>query len=137
MDILCYGQRMLNPFRGIINVIKYKAAEAVTTDGVRWDIYVKNESLLSDVHGKHHPSKKIQVSEIRYATWTTRGIKYGRVYQSEDYTRMAAQGDVLYRKILKINERLPFPLQDNHELWLLDQQLQPLARQLITLLRPS
>ncbi len=30
MDIQCYGQRMLNPFRGIINVIKYKAAEAAT-----------------------------------------------------------------------------------------------------------
>lgn len=128
MDIQCYGQRMLNPFRGIINVIKYKAAEAVTTDGIRWDIYVKNESLLSDVHDKHKPSKKIQISEIRYASWTRAGgIKYGRRYQSEDYTRMAAQGDVLYQKILEINENLPFPLQDNYELWLLDRQLQPLA----------
>jgi len=45
MSFYCYSQRLLNPYRGIINCIRYRSAEAVTADGVRWDIYVSNEAL--------------------------------------------------------------------------------------------
>mgnify|MGYP001087937616 CR=1 FL=1 len=42
MVIECYAQRLLNPFRGAMLTIRYEAAEAVTLDGLRWDIYVAN-----------------------------------------------------------------------------------------------
>lgn len=38
MQIECYAQRLLNPFRGTMQVVKYASAEAVSTDGVHWDI---------------------------------------------------------------------------------------------------
>ncbi len=38
MAVECYAQRLLNPYRGTMHVIKYEAAEAVTLDGVHWDI---------------------------------------------------------------------------------------------------
>lgn len=41
MPIRCYAQRLLNPFRGVKNVIEYQAAEAVTVDGLHRDIYVR------------------------------------------------------------------------------------------------
>jgi hypothetical protein len=41
-----YSQRLLNPFRGCIQVIRDEAAEAVSMDGVHWDIYVSNDALL-------------------------------------------------------------------------------------------
>ena len=34
MPVECYAQRLLNPYRGTMHVIKYEAAEAVTLDGV-------------------------------------------------------------------------------------------------------
>ena len=46
MQIECYAQRLLNPFRGVVHTIRYQSAEAVTTDGVEWDIYVANDALL-------------------------------------------------------------------------------------------
>src|SRR3569832_1121778 len=44
MQIECYAQRLLNPFRGVVHTIRYQSAEAVTTDGVEWDIYVANDA---------------------------------------------------------------------------------------------
>jgi len=33
MPIAYYTRRLLNPFRGVINCIRYESAEAVTLDG--------------------------------------------------------------------------------------------------------
>jgi len=30
----CYAQRLLNLFRGVMNIIEHEGAEAVTTDGL-------------------------------------------------------------------------------------------------------
>ena len=63
--IQCYSQRLLNPFRGVMNFITYESAEAVTTDGVHWDIYVIDGELLEGLEGKN-----ILTSEIRYGSWS-------------------------------------------------------------------
>jgi hypothetical protein len=49
MTFDCYTQRLLKPFRGTVNTIRYRSAEAVTADGIRWDIYVSNEALQHDL----------------------------------------------------------------------------------------
>ena len=49
MELECYAQRLLNPFRGVMNIIAYQGAEAVTTDGVHWDIYVRDTELVQDL----------------------------------------------------------------------------------------
>jgi hypothetical protein len=41
-----YSQRMLNPYRGIMNVLDMGTADAVTTDGITWTLYLQDESLL-------------------------------------------------------------------------------------------
>lgn len=124
MPIECYAQRLLNPFRGTLQVIRYAAAEAVSLDGVNWDIYVANESLLEGLA----PSAHAQVSDIRYGNWSqARGLRRGPLYPSEDFRRMEALGDVVYGALRQWHTRVPFELSDHYEYWLLDAQAKPLA----------
>ena len=122
--IECYAQRLLNPYRGVVHVLRYQSAEAVTTDGIHWDIYVANDELLKGLP-RH---KKIQTSDIRYGSWSRdKGLKRGPIYPSEDFKRMEAQGAIAYEALLKLHDRLPFPLRDYLELWLLDPVGLPLV----------
>lgn len=122
MSIVCYAQRLLNPFRGVVNVIKYQAAEAVTLDGVHWDIYVANEALSAGLKGK------AQISDIRYGSWSeAAGLKRGPIYPSDDFKRMEVQGQVVYDYLREHHRDVPFPFADRYELWLLDEGRHPLA----------
>lgn len=124
MTIRCYAQRLLNPFRGIINVIEYEGAEAVTMDGVFWDIYVRNAELVKDFEN----ADRVQTSDIRYGSWSVaEGLKRGPIQPSEDFKRMEQQGYVVYEHLLKHHREVPFAFADHYELWLLDKSQQPLA----------
>ena len=115
--VVCYAQRLLNPYRGVVHVLRFQSAEAVTTDGVHWDLYVANDELLKGLP-RH---KKIQTSDIRYGSWSPdNGLKRGPLYPSEDFKRMEAQGAIAFEALLKLHQRLPFQLRDYLELWLLD-----------------
>lgn len=122
MEIQCYAQRLLNPFRGVINVIKYQSAEAVTMDGVHWDIYVANDMLNAGLRGK------AQISDIRYGHWTeAEGLKRGPIYPSDDFKRMEVRGNIVYEYLREHYTEVPFAFCDRFELWLLDAQRKPLA----------
>jgi len=122
MSIICYAQRLLNPFRGVVNVIKYQSAEAVTMDGVHWDIYVANESLREGLKGKS------QISDIRYGSWSvSEGLKRGPIYPSDDFKRMEVQGHIVYEYLRDHHQDVPFDFTDRFELWLLEENNQPLA----------
>ncbi|MEJ5211993.1 MAG: hypothetical protein WHV61_11285 [Burkholderiales bacterium] len=124
MSVECYGQRLLNPFRGAMHTIRYEAAEAVTLDGVHWDIYVANDSLLEGLDASRHP----QITDIRFGAWSVeKGLKRGPIYPSEDFLRMEEMGAIVYQYLTQVHQRVPFPFRDRHEFWLLDAEGQPLA----------
>ena len=124
MKFDCYAQRLLNPFRGVINTIRYQSAEAVTADGVRWDIYVSNESLQHDLPD----GVRTKVSDIRYGNWSAAtGLTRGPIFPSEEFRTMEAMGAAVYRHLLTVQDAVPFPFTDRFELWLLDQSNRPLA----------
>ncbi len=124
LPVHCYSQRLLNPFRGVVNIIRYQSAEAVTSDGVNWDIYVSNDSLLDGLDG----SKSVQISDIRYGRWSKReGLTRGPLYPSAEFYQMEDMGAVVYQHLLQVHQRVPFPFDDFIELWLLDKNNQPLA----------
>lgn len=124
MVIECRAQRLLNPFRGVVHIIRYGAAEAVTSDGEHWDIYVSNDELLRGLPS----SVVVQTSDIRYGSWSlAKGLKRGPIYPSDDFLRMEAMGAALYEYLLTAHDKLPFPFEDRYELWLLDIEGQPLA----------
>jgi hypothetical protein len=120
----CYSQRLLNPFRGSMNCIRYRSADAVTADGVHWDIYVSNEALLEGLPGQ----RKAQVSDIRFGSWSrARGLRRGPLFPSDDFLQLEAMGQRLYEILLETHGQVPFPFRDDYELWLLDRELHPLA----------
>ncbi len=122
--IRCYSQRLLNPFRGAVNVIRYKSAEAVTSDGIQWDIYVSNAALLEGLD----KTGNVQISDIRYGRWSReQGLTRGPVYPSDEFFMLEKMGSVVYQHLLSVHDKLPFPFLDSIELWLLDRQQRPLA----------
>ncbi len=125
MQIECYAQRLLNPFRGVVHTIRFQSAEAVTTDGIEWDIYVANDALLE---GLGRAGKRAQISDIRYGHWSAeKGLKRGPLYPSDDFKRLEELGAVVYEHLLKVHRDVPFAFRDQFELWLLDRNDQPLA----------
>jgi len=124
MTFRCYAQRLLNPFRGAMHVVKRGGAEAVTVDGLHWDIYVAMEDMLDALWGV----QRVQVADIRFGSWSEhKGLKRGPRYPSEDFRLMAAQGQALYEHLTRVHGQVPFPFADRHELWLLDPERRPLA----------
>ncbi|MDP1645617.1 MAG: hypothetical protein Q8K35_04745 [Thiobacillus sp.] len=125
MQIECYAQRLLNPFRGVVHTIRFQSAEAVTTDGIEWDIYVANDALLDDLG---RAGRRAQISDIRYGHWSAeKGLKRGPLYPSDDFRRLEDMGAVVYEHLLKVHRDVPFSFRDQFELWLLDRNDQPLA----------
>lgn len=123
-DIYCYSQRMLNPYRGIFCCISYQSAEAVTADGVNWDIYVSNDALREGLAD----DVVIQTSDIRYGKWSPHGgLRRGPMYPSDDFRRMEDMGHVVFRHLKEVYRQVPFRFADNIEHWLLDQSGEPLA----------
>lgn len=124
MKPACYAQRLLNPFRGVMNIIEYQGAEAVTTDGFHWDIYVRDMTLVEDLAN----SRKVQTSDIRYGSWSPeQGLKRGALYPSEDFKQLEMLGARVYEYLLDHHDCVPFTLRDHYELWLLDRSHRPLA----------
>jgi hypothetical protein len=125
MQIECYAQRLLNPFRGVVHTIRFQSAEAVTTDGIEWDIYVANDALLE---GLGRAGRRAQISDIRYGHWSAeKGLKRGPLFPSDDFKRLEEMGAVVYEHLLKVHREVPFKFLDSFELWLLDPHDQPLA----------
>jgi len=124
MSFQCYSQRLLNPFRGTINCIRYKSAEAVSADGVQWDIYVSHDGLLKGL--PYNP--KTQVSDIRYGSWSRKsGLKRGPLYPSDDFKMLEELGTRTYEHLVEVHGDAPFPFHDTVELWLLDTAGRPLV----------
>jgi len=125
MQIECYAQRLLNPFRGVMHTIRYQSAEAVTTDGIEWDIYVANDALLD---GLGRAGRRAMISDIRYGHWSAeKGLKRGPLFPSDDFMRLEHMGALVYEHLLKVHRDVPFKFRDCFELWLLDHNDRPLA----------
>lgn len=124
MSVECFSQRLLNPYRGVMHTIRYASAEAVTLDGLHWDIYVSNDALLEGLA----VNRWTQITDIRYGNWSqAQGLKRGPLYPSDDFKRLEEMGAMVYEHLTRVHRQVPFKQQDHHELWLLDSMHQPLA----------
>jgi len=129
MVMLSFSQRQLNPYRGVMRVIRHGGAEAVTQDGWHWDLYVSNQALLEglgdDIRAHRH---RVLISDIRFGRWSPdHGLMRGPIYPSADFRRMEQEGAALFNYLLEAHASPIFPFIDIYELWLLDMRLRPLA----------
>ena len=123
----CYGQRMLSPFRGIMHCIVNDSADAVTTDGRVWTLYVRGECLYDDLSDLGN--RQVTIPDVKYGQWSAkRGFRRAPIRLPTFDARVREEGDRLLQAVQHHADSLPFPLDDRFELWLLHATTgQPLA----------
>lgn len=113
-----YGQRMLNPYHGVVNVVEIDGADAVTRDGVKWMLYLqgkREEELLDDgtMDVFHTP-------DIKFGAWTSHGgLRRAPVRSVIDFEAVQARGMALLEAVRHSAPHGPFALADRFECWLL------------------
>ncbi len=118
MTARCFGQRMLSPFRGIMHCVATRWADAVTTDGRHWTLYVRGECLYDDPGDLEDSA--VSVPDVKYGTWSERaGLKRAPIRLPTFDERVRREGEALLAAVEQHRHSLPFPLADRFELWLL------------------
>ncbi len=122
----CFSQRMLNPFRGVMNVIEVGNADAVTTDGVHWTLYLHDEVLQGMAFDG---DVRIETPDIKFGIWSkTGGLIRAPLISTMEYEAVQQSGLELLDIVKQHADKVPFALKDNYELWLLDKYCdKPLA----------
>lgn len=127
MKAFCYSQRILNPFRGVMNIITTGEADAVTTDGINWSLYTRD---TFDAHNNEPEEfSNIEMPEMRFGVWNSAtGLKRASALPSYHYEEIQAIGKRLMQAVHEYAEKIPFVFTDKYEFWLLDgHSHEPLA----------
>ncbi len=124
--VRCYAQRMLSPYRGLMQVVATAGGEAVSIDGVEWGLYLDDHDLQAADGGE---TEDCQVMDIRYGHWSARdGLRRAPLLSTMNLAAIHQAGSQLVAALEQLAHRVPFPLADQFELWLLDASTdQPLA----------
>lgn len=123
----CFAQRILNPFRGAMHVVQTEWADAVTTDGRNWILYVHGERLYEDLDADG--DARVTVADVKYGSWSqAEGFHRAPIRHPTFEQVIQHEGDGLLAAVRQHADRLPFPFCDTQELWLLHPKtLRPLA----------
>jgi len=123
MQIECYAQRLLNPFRGVVHVIVInRPRRSRPTHRVG---YLCGNDALLDAWAAPGGVRRFPTSAT--ALVGRKGLKRGPLFPSDDFKRLEDMGAVAYEHLLQVHRNVPFGFRDAFELWLLDRQDQPLA----------
>jgi len=126
-DSCCYSIRRVNPFLGVLQVIETPGGRALTTNGVTWNIELRTER--KDGWGSLNKDNK-RLAFYRYGIWSDADglVLLSRYSQVASDPHLAEHCDQVIKSIQHRSGQLPFPLQDNKELWLFDElEKRPLA----------
>ncbi len=121
-----YSIRRLSPFRGTLHILETPHAQAYTEDGYTWRLQIRAVLPRQSWGRLDQPvaSRVVIIGE-----WMARtGLR--RVPLNPLLDRLEIENTIseLLDGLEKYHEQLPFPAEDNFELWLLDaKQQMPLA----------
>ena len=123
-----YAIRRLNPFRGVMQVIEAEQGRALSCNGIVWEILVRaGQSPVQDCSDQGN-QRKIY---YRFGMWSmSDGLlqRSNSPAEDQDYFDLAKKCEALAAHARANQQRLPFKLEDNRELWLFDGDSQkPLA----------
>ena len=127
MSVSCYSQRILNPFRGVMNIISIGGADAVTIDGTNWTLYVHD--TFDCPTDDPEEFFEIEMPDIRFGDWNEKnGLSRSPLIASYHYNEIQAIGNALLDAVHEHATRCPYPFKDKYELWLLEEHTnEPLA----------
>ena len=117
--VQCYAIRRVNPFLGVLQVIKTGGGRAISANGVVWDIEIRVEQAAEWGSLNRHNR---QAAYYRYGLWSPDDGLVSRPLASNlDGNAITLQCDLLIDRIREHIDQLPFQLEDRLELWLFDQ----------------
>ena len=124
--VRCYAIRRVNPFLGVLQVIKTSGGRAISANGVVWDIEIRAEKAADWGSLNRHNR---QAAYYRYGLWSMDDGLVSRPLASNlDGHAITLQCNLLIDCIRERIDQLPFTLEDRLELWLFDQaDRKPLA----------
>ncbi|MBT3062147.1 MAG: hypothetical protein AB2724_16965 [Candidatus Thiodiazotropha sp.] len=124
-DYRRFSIRRLNPFNGVLQVLRGDSARALSSNGVVWEIQV-----LSDTPQGLWANMPFSGKEFyTFGRWSPdSGLRQVAVNPLFNVRDMIASAEQLIADLADVIETLPFPPADRYELWLLDEQgLTPVA----------
>jgi len=122
----CYGICRLNPFKGVLQVARTEDARALSADGVNWEIQVL---AAQPEHDWRSPNINTPILRyFRFGNWSkAEGLQRVPVSPLLDLNTMLDAEARLVSLLPAALERLPFPLGERYESWLLDTAHRPFA----------
>lgn len=125
-DIDYYAIRRVNPFLGVLQIIDTIDGRASSTNGLSWEIQLR---IVAPPAWGSLNSDSPSVEFYRYGLWSAEtGLVSWPMSVIRDASNTKGQCERLITCLEKHISKLPFPLQDNRELWLLDEEKKlPLA----------
>lgn len=120
-----YGLRRVNPFLGVVAVVRTTQGRALSFDGSHWQLQV----LAHPPRGLwSRDGHREEAQFFRFGVWSeTTGMSRVPLNPILDVGHMLAVADELIDAVQTGLLDLPFPLAPERELWLLDQDQMPLA----------
>lgn len=123
MDLYCV--RRVNPFLGVVAVVKTPDGRALSVDGRHWQLQILAQPPRGLWSGAGY---RDELQYFRFGLWSERdGLTRVPLNPILDVGRMLAAAGVLIDRLGASLPALPFPLAPELELWLLDQAQAPLA----------
>jgi len=121
-----YAVRRLNPFAGVVQVVTTDCARGISMDGRRWEIQVLAEAP-NDCWGSLSRNEA-SIRFFRFGIWSAdEGLSRVPINPIMDVGSMLETANDLITELQQDAPGVPFELEDNLELWLLDHDDQPLA----------
>lgn len=122
----CYAQRVLNPYRGVRHYIQIDNAEAVTSDGIHWSLYITDPNHQRRVDTNALMSG--HTTTIKYGNWSRAGeLERAPPLGWVDYQALEPIGQQLLDTVIQYEPALPFAFTDEYELWIVDEDYQPIV----------
>ena len=121
-----YSIRRLSPFRGTLHILETRDAQAYTEDGRIWRMQIR-AVLPRQSWGRLDQAVSNRI--VIVGEWTAKtGLQRMPLNPLLDRQEVSDTINTLLVGLEKYQEQLPFPAEDNFELWLLDaKQQMPLA----------
>ena len=114
-----YSIRLLNPFQGILQIVRSDSSRALSSDGTTWRLQIHSdlEHIPRVLVDSHHDTNAFKL----YGLWTQRdGITRLPLHPDVDPKRASLAASTLVSALETLPEQ-PFALQDRFELWLLNK----------------
>lgn len=121
-----YALRLLAPYQGVLQIVDTGEARAMSPDGIEWQVQVR-VGTRNPVWGEFEGDED-ETRLMVYGLWTQdTGLVRLPFDPMADMAEARAQAEDMVTRLPAAMAQAPFPLADQHELWLLDTEAQPLA----------